>query len=92
MRCGAALRAEDVRVRRHPATPWVVLAGALLAVAYLYVPFPLPFVFNGRHHTFWRAATRVALPAIAAGYLASRLPSRRTCACRSCGTLAPIRQ
>lgn len=79
-------------MRRHPATPWVVLAGALLAVAYLYFSVPLPFVFNGRNHTFWRAAIRVALPAITAGYLASRLPSRRTCACRSCGTLAAIRQ
>lgn len=91
-RCGAALRAEDVRVRRHPATPWVVLAGALLAVAFLSVPRPLPFVFDGTRGTAGHALLRIGLPAFAAGYVASRLPSRRTCACRSCGTIAPIRQ
>lgn len=71
--------------------PWIVLAGALLGVAFLFVP-PLPFLFNGRSHTFLHAAIRVGLPAFVAGYLASLLPRRRTCACRSCGTVASLRQ
>lgn len=90
-RCRAPLRSEDVRPRRHPAATWVVLAGAVVGVAFLFVPSPLPFDFNGRHHTFWRAAIRVALPAFVAGYIASLLPRRRTCRCRACGAIATLR-
>ena len=88
--CGAALRTEDVRARRHPAMPWIVLGGALLGVAFLFVP-PLPFVFDGTRGSVRHAMVRVALPAFVAGYVASLLPRRRTCACRSCGTVASIR-
>ena len=90
-RCGAALRAQDVRVRRHPATPWVALAGALLGVAFLFVPSPLPFVFDGTRGSVGHALVRIGLPAFVAGYVASLLPRRRTCPCRACGTVA-IRQ
>lgn len=90
-RCGAALRGDDVRVHRHPASSWVTLAGALLGVASLFVPSPLPIVFDGTRGSLAGAALVVGLPAVAAGFVASRLPRRRTCACRTCGAVTPIR-
>lgn len=90
-RCGAPLRSEDVRPRRHPAATWVVVAGALVGVAFLFVPSPLPFAFDGTRGTVSHAAIRVALPAFLAGSIASLLPRRRTCRCRACGTVSTLR-